>query len=261
MSTDHHFVVCTLKALKPSRKRKRFRRRKVYRIQWESLTDKEVRTAFANNIASLFKELPASTKDIETEWNLFRTAVITSATSCCGRKRVGGTKNSEKRTPWWNQKVKEAVRAKNVAYKAWLANKSSVELRSQYSEARKAAATNVKLSKEKAWEEFGERLANDFKMANKVFWHTVRRLSGKKSYAATFIEDSNGVILKDQDAILNRWGEYFSDLLNPVDAASSEIHEEQIGKDIQIAEADVNAVIKSLKTGKAPGEDDIRPEM
>ena len=26
-------------------------------------------------------------------------------------------------------------------------------------------------------------------------------------------------------------------------------------------EADVNAVIKSLKTGKAPGEDDIRPEM
>ena len=30
---------------------------------------------------------------------------------------------------------------------------------------------------------------------------------------------------------------------------------------IQITEADVNAVIKSLKTGKAPGEGDIRPEM
>ena len=26
------------------------------------------------------------------------------------------------------------------------------------------------------------------------------------------------MILKDQDAVLNRWGEYFGDLLNPVDA-------------------------------------------
>ena len=107
LSTDHHLVVCSLKALKPARKRKRFRPRKVCRIQWESLADKEVRIAFANNIASLFKELPAFTKDIETEWNLFRTAVITSATSCCGRKRVGGTKNSEKRTPWYNLEVKK----------------------------------------------------------------------------------------------------------------------------------------------------------
>ena len=98
-------------------------------------------------------------------------------------------------------------------------------------------------------------------MANKVFWQTVRRLRGKRSQAASFIEDSNGVILKDQDAILNRWREYFSDLLNPVDATSSEIHDKQIGKDIQITEADANAVIKSLKTGKAPSEDDIRPEM
>ena len=192
---------------------------------------------------------------------MFRTAVITSATNCCGRKRVGGTKSSEKRTPWWNQEVKEAIRAKKVAYKAWLANKSSLELRSQYSEARKATATKVKLSKERAWKEFGERLDDDFKTANKVFWQTIRRLLGKRSRAALFIEDSNGVTLKDQDTILNRWRDYFSDLLNPVDATPIQIHEEQVGEDIQITEADVNAVIKSLKTGKAPGEDDIRPEM
>ena len=83
----------------------------------------------------------------------------------------------------------------------------------------------------------------------------------KRSRAAFFIEDSNGVTLKDQDAILNRWRDYFSDLLNPVNATPIQIHEEQVGEDIQITEADVNAVIKSLKTGKAPGEDDIRPEM
>ena len=62
----------------------------------------------------------------------------------------------------------------------------------------------------------GRNLEKGFKTANKVFWQTIRRLRGKRSRAALFIEDSNGVTLKDQDAILNRWRE--SDLLNPVDA-------------------------------------------
>ena len=46
--------------------------------------------------------------------------------------------------------------------------KSSLELHLQYSEAQKAAATEVKLSEERAWKEFVERLDDDFKMANKV---------------------------------------------------------------------------------------------
>ena len=96
LSTDHHLVVCILKVLKPLRKRKTFRPRKSYPVQWESLADKEVRTAFADNIASKFKELPASTEDIKTEWCMFRTAVITSATNCCGRKRVGMGRRLEK---------------------------------------------------------------------------------------------------------------------------------------------------------------------
>ena len=67
--------------------------------------------------------------------------------------------------------------------------------------------------------------------------------------------------MRNQDAFLNRWREYFSDLLNSLDATPTKIHEEQVGKDIQITEAEVNAVINSLKTEKAPGEDDIRPEL
>ena len=91
---------------------------------------------------------------------------------------------------------------------------------------------------------------NDFKMANQVFWQTIRRLHGKISQAAFFIKDLHGVTLKDHDAILNRWREYFSDFLNPVDATLTQIHEKQVGEDIHITELDENAVIKSLKTGK-----------
>ena len=158
-------------------------------------------------------------------------------------------------------KLKKLFVQKKVACKAWLANKSLVQFRSQYSEARKAAVTNVKLSQKRVWKEFGERLDDNFKMANKVFCQNIRRLRGKISQAVFFIKGSNGVTLKYQDVILNRWREYFRDLLNPVDATSTQIYEEQVEEDIQITEADVNAVIKSLKSGKAPGEDKIRPEM
>ena len=115
-----------------------------------------------------------------------------------------------------------------MAYKAWIENKSLVELRLQYSEARKAAAIKVKLSKERAWKEFAQRLDDDFKEANKVCWQTIRRLRGKRCQAAFLIGDSHGVTLKYQDDVLNRWRKYLSDLLNPVDATPTQIYEEQV---------------------------------
>ena len=94
-------------------------------------------------------------------------------------------------------------------------------------------------------------------MANKVFWQNICRLRGKRSQAAFFQwchSERSRCYFESVKKIL-------SDLSNPVDTTPIHIHEEQIREDVQITEADVNIVIKSLKIGKAPGEDDIRPEM
>ena len=50
-------------------------------------------------------------------------------------------------------------------------------------------------------------------------------------------------------------------LLNPVTVQQLETSKEQIGKEIHLTEAEVSTAIKSLKAGKAHGEDDIRPKM
>ena len=94
-------------------------------------------------------------------------------------------------------------------------------------------------------------------MTHKVFWQTIRHLRGKRSQAAFFIEGSNGVTVKDQDAILNRWRKCFSDPLTQLILHRQKVTRNRLGKMFRL---DVNAVIKSLETGKALGED-IRPEM
>ena len=233
-----------------------------YRIKWEALEDKEVRKQFASSISSKFRQLPDVSEDIEKEWLLFRSAIISSAAESCGRKRLRMAGDSEKRTPWWNQEVKETIRAKKDAFKAWLQDRSSSDLQSRYTEARKAATLAVKKSKEKSWEEFGRRLDSNNFSANKVFWQTIRRLRGKRSSITYSIKDSDGNILTDENEILSRWREYFEDLLNPVKASTRDTHEvTHLGEDQVFTAAEVATAIKGIKSGKAAGEDEIRPEM
>ena len=193
---------------------------------------------------------------------LFRSAIISSAAESCGRKRLRVAGDSEKRTPWWNQEVKEAIRAQKEAFKAWLRNRSSSNLQSRYTEARKAATLAIKKSKEKSWEEFGRRLDSNYFSANKVFWQTIRRLLGKRSSITYSIKDSDSNILTDKNEILSRWREYFEDLLNPVMASTRDTHEvTHLGDDEVFTAAEVATASKRIKSGKAAGEDEIRPEM
>ena len=118
------------------------------------------------------------------------------------------------------------------------------------------------ISKEKSWEEFGRRLDSNYFSANKVFWQTIRRLRGKRSSITYSIKDSDGNILTDENEILSRWREYFEDLLNPVKASTRYTHEvTHLGEDEVFTAAEVATAIKGIKSGKAAGEDEIRPEM
>ena len=185
LSTDHHLVVCSLRFLKPWPNKRSNRSSVIYRIKWEALEDKEVRKQYASSISSKFRQLPDVSEDIEKEWLLFRSAIISSTAESCGQKRLRVAGDSEKRTLYWNQVVKKAIRAKKDAFKVLLYDRSSSDLQFRSTEARKVATSAVKKSKEKSWEEFGRRLDYNYFSANKVFWQTIRRLRGKDRVSRT----------------------------------------------------------------------------
>ncbi len=69
--------------------------------------------------------------------------------------------------------VKEAVKLKKQAFRAWLAQGSS-EAADRYQEARRAAASVVAEAKTWVWEEFREAMEKDFQLASRKFWQTIQ---------------------------------------------------------------------------------------
>jgi len=76
----------------------------------------------------------------------------------------------------------------------------------------------VKKFKEKSWEEFGCQLDSNYSLTNKVFWQTIRWLSGKRSNSCSSIKDPSGNILSDENEILSR--KYFE----PIRTTNDEAH-------------------------------------
>ena len=138
LSTNLYLVVCSLQLSKPWPNRKSNRSFVTFRIKGEALEDKKVRKKFLSSISSKFRQLLEASEDIEKEWLLFRLTIILSAAKSCGQKRFRVTGDSEERTLWRNQEIKEAIRAKKDAFKAMLQDKMISDLLSGYTIARKA---------------------------------------------------------------------------------------------------------------------------
>ena len=83
LSTDHHFAVCSLRFLKPWLNRKLCRSNVAYRIKREALAYRDVRKQLASSMVTKFQQLLKVSKDIEMEWSLLRTAMISSAVEIC----------------------------------------------------------------------------------------------------------------------------------------------------------------------------------
>ena len=52
-------------------------------------------------------------ESVEKTWAEFKECILSAAVEVCGMRR---RKNQQKRTSWWNNEVREAVKEKKIAY-------------------------------------------------------------------------------------------------------------------------------------------------
>ncbi|TWW80944.1 hypothetical protein D4764_01G0007590 [Takifugu flavidus] len=157
--------------------------------------------------------------------------------------------------------VRDAVKLKKESYRALLAC-GTPEAADRYRHAKRSAATAVAEAKTRAWEEFGEAMENDFRTASKRFWTTIRHPRKGKQCTVNTVYSGDGVLLTSTRDVVDRWKEYFEDLLNPTNTPSSEeVGPGDLEMGSHISGAEVAEVVKKLLGGKAPGVDEIRPEF
>ena len=94
-----------------------------------------------------------------------------------------------------------------------------------------------------------------------MFLETLWRRGKQGSIQAVYSED--GTLLTSTEEVVGRWKDHFEDLLNPVNPSSTTKAELEVvdGGSPSISLEEVTVIVKHLHSGKAPGIDEIRPEM
>ncbi|KAK3543842.1 hypothetical protein QTP70_030073, partial [Hemibagrus guttatus] len=176
---------------------------------------------FNSHLRESFNQIPREVGDIESEWTMFSSSIVDAAIRSCGRKVSGAGRGGNPRTQWWTLEVRDAVKLKKESYRAWLAQ-GTPEAAEAYWQAKQTAARVVSEAKTRVWEEFGEAMEKDYRTASRKFWQTVRRLRRGKQLSVNTVYSGGGELLASTGDIVERWKEYFEDLLNPTDTPSVE---------------------------------------
>ena len=223
------------------------------------MADDGTRSNFARKVDERYAQIPPAAVDPESEWLLFQTAIINAATEACGVKTLG-SQHGEKRTVWWSEDVRSVVGKKKAAYHKWIHNQTP-EKWTKYTEQWDNTKNVVAEANKKSWEEFGLQLETDHHTANKVFWQTIRRLRKGGQQSIRAMKDSSGKILTKEGDIPKRWQEYFAEMYNPMAGGQGTQAGHAADGSNQLSMAEATTAMKSLRSDKAAGIDEIRPEM
>ena len=196
-------------AVKATRKR-RVEGRKL--IRWWKLKNNEVREEFRRSVV----ERMANTHEVTTgnaeEWWEETAGLIRSCgEEVCGRS--SGKKKPGLESWWWNEETEKAVREKEDRLKMWKRTGQHYD-RNEYKRAKGAAKKVVARVKAEAIEELYANLETSEGQKDIYRIAAARDRAGKDIGQMRTIKSATGDVLMRDEDIRERWGQYFSWLMN-----------------------------------------------
>ena len=257
VGSDHNLLVAkmTLKLRKAKIGDKRSQRFDVAKLK-DPTSRKEFNIALKNHFAILQDET-ALTIDS------FNTAMKEAAKETIGYRK--STKNE-----WLSDDTWKSIEERRQIKKQLLDSKSprlKERTAAQYREKDKEVKTSARRDKRQYIEQLAEKAERAAEQKDmKTVYMTTKKLSGNWGQSQDIpLKAGNGTTITEERAKLERWKNHFQQILNrpdpPVLADIPEANEDlniDLG-DISVEE--VKAAIKKMKSGKAPGQDGICPEM
>lgn len=267
INSDHYLVTTKLK-IKINKNQNMKTKRKIQKSKkviknyklLEEVTAKKYRDTMEIQARSIINTIEE--ENIEELWQQIKNSIITTAENICGTTIID---RNRKQTKWWTEEIKKEVKIKKNLWQRYLQRKTE-ESRQKYKEQRTKVKELVKQSKNVSWEEFGQKMEEDAKANQKLFYKTIKNLRKNKQYEIKQVKGKNNEIITDDQEIMQRWKEYFNELLN-----NHQYRQEDREEEIEFTEhyerlepitiEEIEESIKKLKRGKSAGHDRISPEM
>ena len=227
----------------------------------DQLVVDELRNKIQNNVHD---NIDVDETNVEVIWNNFKEAALQAAEEVLGEKTP--YRGSKKRTPWWGEEVKTAVRSKIKHFRIWMKSRS-VEDRQAYVQTRNEVQRVKRKSKEESWRKIGEDLKADFKGTKKLLYNLANNYRGKRQCISYAIKDKNDCLLTELGEIAVRWREYFSELLNEPNNHVADENQDDVVRDEEESNGSpitINEITKAMakmRKGRSPGEDGLPVEV
>ena len=212
LNTDHRPVIMTLK--QKMWRNKRAKHRPDERINLRVLNEEETKQKFKEELGKTLAGIDLDALSMDEAWSILKASLIETLSKACGVKKAG--KGPVKKTPWWNDNVKEAIKDKKKLYKGWVRSKLEEDY-IKYRLASRHCKRVVKEAKEESWKKVWRATLSELcRHSPRNFYKGVKamRIRDEIYDPATIINDQNGNPINDKNDIKTRWKEYFSKLLN-----------------------------------------------
>ena len=252
VGSDHDMVMMNFKVrLKKTKKSKNTR----LKFNLDRLKDPDIAESFKATIGGKFAPLLAlEDNSMETLITQFNEVLTEAANETLGKVR-------RKSQAWVTDEILEVCDKRRSLKKSKTTPTGAADYR-------KANKTIRKMMKQAKEDFIGKRCAeieSSLEMNNsRRAFQIVKDLTKPKQTRVNTIQDKAGNCLTEEDAVLKRWTEYCSDLYNYQTQGDPNVtvcQESTNDDDFPILRVEVVAAIRTLKSGKAAGVDNIPAEL
>ena len=257
--TDHSLVCCKVK-LAP--KKMFFSKTKGKpRLNTASMQDPVLVSQFTDLFEEKYSVIESDSA--EKRWQTLKDAMHSCALATFGRKKTKSTDWFEAKSAVLNPII-EKKRQMQCEYNKHPSTQNLCKLR----QARKEAKQMVRRCANEYWVELSQRIENASATGNlKVMYEGIKVATGPTQSKSAPLKSSTGELIVDKGKQMDRWKEHYSDLYSrPSTFSESALATiEQLSVLHELDEmptiTEVNIAIDQLAPGKAPGSDQIPPDL
>ena len=200
-----------------------------------------------------------TTENVEEWWEETAGLIRSCGEEVCGRS--SGKKKPGLECWWWNEETEKAVREKEDRLNMWKRTGEDDD-RNEYKRAKGAAKKVVARVKAEAIEELHANLETSAGQKDIYRIAAARDRARKDIGQVRTIKSATGDVLMRDEVIRERWGQYFSWLMNEENPrVETEEREPNQGLTAPINVAETERALNGMKSGKAVGSDEIPTEV